>query len=114
MEPVEVRAPEGARLLEIVWDDDTTTFHRHLVLRGFCPCALCQGHEGPVRWVQGTEALPDPAFVLRSLEPTGSYALRLEWADGHGTGIYTFDHLRALGELFDETEEQAMDHVFHR
>ena len=114
MEPIEVRAPKNARLLEIVWDDDSTTFHRHLMLRGFCPCAMCQGHEGPVRWVDATDQLPPVAFDLESLEPTGSYALRLQWGDGHGSGIYTFDHLRALGELFDEPESDAKARIFHR
>ncbi len=114
MEPVEVRAPEHARLMEIVWDDEATTFHRHMILRGFCPCAVCQGHEGPIRWVEGTERLPAEAFELTGIEPTGSYALRLVWADGHGTGIYTFDHLRALGDLFDQPEGDAVTHVFHR
>jgi DUF971 family protein len=112
--PVEVRAPEGARLLEIEWDDGETTFHRHQVLRAFCPCALCQGHSGPVRWVEGTSSLPDEAFALQSIEPTGGYALRLQWGDGHGSGIYTFEHLQALAELFDQTEEELAGRVFHR
>jgi DUF971 family protein len=28
--------------------------------------------------------------------PVGNYALQFEWSDGHGSGIYTFDHLRDL------------------
>ena len=91
----------GARLFEIVWDDGVTTFYRHVVLRGFCPCALCQGHDGPVRWVDATDTLPDAGLELRDIIPTGSYALRLDWADGHNTGIYTFEYLRQLAALHD-------------
>jgi len=52
-EPVELRAPRGARRLEIDWADGETSAYRHAILRGFCPCAHCQGHHGPVRWVAG-------------------------------------------------------------
>jgi DUF971 family protein len=43
--------------------------------------------------------LPDedvPATRLNSLEAVGSYALTIEWEDGHHYGIYTWDYLRAL------------------
>jgi DUF971 family protein len=26
----------------------------------------------------------------------GTYGIRIRWSDGHGTGIYTFEILRAL------------------
>ena len=30
-----------------------------------------------------------------NIEPVGNYALRIVWSDGHDTGIYSYDHLRA-------------------
>jgi DUF971 family protein len=30
------------------------------------------------------------------VEEVGSYAIRIDWSDGHGTGIYSFDHLRRI------------------
>jgi DUF971 family protein len=33
---------------------------------------------------------------MRNLEAVGSYALTIEWADGHHAGIYTWKYLRAL------------------
>ncbi|MEC7522425.1 MAG: DUF971 domain-containing protein [Myxococcota bacterium] len=95
-EPVELRAPEGARRMEIDWSDGSTTAYHHAILRGFCPCAYCQGHQGPVRWVEGAEK---ENLELAGVEPVGNYALRLSWADGHATGIYTFRFLRALGPV---------------
>jgi len=88
--PVEVRAPRGARVMEITWSDGHVGVLPHDVLRGFCPCAHCQGHQGPIRFVEGGD------LELAVLEEVGSYALRLEWGDGHGTGIYSFSYLRAL------------------
>lgn len=88
--PVELRAPRGARQLEIDWADGHTGLYPHPVLRGFCPCATCQGHEGPVRYREGG------SLELADLEEVGNYAVRLTWADQHATGIYTFRFLREL------------------
>lgn len=96
--PVELRAPRGARRLEIVWDDGRTTSYEHVVLRALCPCAHCQGHQGPVQWVHGTEELGESAVELDDVFEVGQYALGLTWADGHATGIYTFRYLRDLAK----------------
>lgn len=111
MTPVEVRAPLGARLLEIVWDDGNTTFFRHEVLRGFCPCAVCQGHEGAINWVQPQG---DAALELAQLHETGQYGLRLEWGDGHATGIYSFRFLQDLADLHDVAQDEVRSRSFRR
>lgn len=113
-EPVEVRAPEGARLMEIDWSDGATSLLPHRVLRAFCPCAVCQGHAGPVRWVEGTDALPPEAFELKELGLSGQYALRMGWGDGHATGIYRFAYLRDLGGLRELDEDALKGTTFGR
>ena len=62
-------------------------------LRLACPCAAC------VEEMTG-RALLDPAAVPQDVRPVslslvGTYGLRILWSDGHGTGIYTFERLRA-------------------
>jgi DUF971 family protein len=37
-----------------------------------------------------------PETRLKSLEAVGSYALTIEWEDGHHYGIYNWRYLRAL------------------
>ena len=103
-EPVELRAPKGTTMLEITWSDGATSRYRHALLRGFCPCAHCQGHQGPIGWA--AEATDRDLAVL-DIEEVGNYALRLVFADGHSTGIYTFRFLRELGEL----NERPLDEV---
>lgn len=110
-EPVEVRAPEGARRMEIEWDDGVTTAYHHEILRGFCPCAHCQGHHGPVRWVEDAE---NRDLSLASIEPVGNYALSLAWGDGHSTGIYTFRFLRQLGAIGEAPVAEVKDRSFLR
>jgi ATP-binding protein involved in chromosome partitioning len=34
----------------------------------------------------------------RAITSTGNYAITIDWNDGHSTGIYSFEHLRALGD----------------
>lgn len=88
--PLEVRAPRGANVMEVEFEDGHRGVYPHDILRGFCPCAVCQGHQGPIRYV------PGGSTELTDLAEVGDYALRLTWADGHSTGIYTFPFLREL------------------
>jgi len=90
--PVELRAPRGSSFVEIDWADGKQTHYENDVLRGFCPSALWQGHQGPLRYIAGG----DP--TLLEVEEVGSYGLKLTWPDNN-TGIYTFRFLRQLGEV---------------
>ncbi len=84
--------------LAIKWEDGTESFILFETLRRACPCAGCQGerdvmghlHKGPEL------ALAAPSFDLRKLVPIGTYAVQPVWADGHASGIYSFDYLLAL------------------
>jgi DUF971 family protein len=84
--------------LAIKWDDGTESYLRLEVLRRACPCAGCQGerdvlghlHKGPTR------PLDSRSFRLRQVTPVGGYAIQPVWADGHNTGLYTFDYLFQL------------------
>jgi len=89
---VAVRSPRGATTTEIDWADGHRSVYPHAILRGYCPCAGCQGHSGTIRYIEHTEAQLD----LEDLEVVGNYALRLQWFDGHGTGLYSYRYLRAL------------------
>ena len=91
-EPVEFRAPRGAQHVEIEWADGVVTRYENDVLRGFCPSALWQGHQGPLRYIPGGET------ELLHIEEVGSYGVRIDWPDNK-TGIYTYRFLRQLGEV---------------
>jgi DUF971 family protein len=88
--PVEVRAPRGARVMHVQFADGHEAVYPHELLRGYCPCAQCQGHSGPVRFVAGGDQ------SLSEIDEVGNYALRLTWGDGHASGIYSFSYLRRL------------------
>jgi DUF971 family protein len=92
LKPISVKAPHGARELEILWADQQRSLFPHELLRGYCPCAGCQGHSGSLTFQEGGN------LELTRIEQVGNYALGLGWADGHDSGIYTFRYLRALGD----------------
>ena len=37
-----------------------------------------------------------PTLKMLNVEPVGGYAIRVDWSDGHGSGIYSFDYLRSI------------------
>lgn len=85
---------EEDRLLQILWDDDQCARYPFEFLRGWCPCAACQGHGAERHFV----AVQNPC--LASINMVGNYALNPRWTDGHETGIYSFEYLRELSERF--------------
>ncbi len=90
--PVAIRSPRGARTTEIDWADGHRAVYPHAILRGYCPCAGCQGHSGDIRFLETT----DDKQELEDIETVGGYALSLKWFDGHASGIYRYDFLRSL------------------
>jgi DUF971 family protein len=88
--PIEIHHMREKGLVRVTWDDGHVGEYTREYLRGYCPCALCQGHGGSIKFVEGVES------GLQEISPVGNYAIQFAWKDGHSTGIYTFDYLRAL------------------
>ena len=91
--PTAIKAPHGALIFELTWADGVKSSYPHEILRGYCPCAGCQGHSGAIRFQDGGN------LELREIERVGNYALSFTWGDSHSSGIYSFRYLRTLGEL---------------
>ncbi len=67
------------------------------MLRRACPCAACQGEPDALgRVLRPIQQIGARGFELQRYEVVGGYAVQLFWADGHSTGIYSFDYLRRL------------------
>ena len=83
--------------ISVQWSDGHQSEYSYQLLRQKCPCAKCESgksDKNPLR------ALPtDPLsknLTLVDIQLVGRYAIRLVWADGHKTGIYTFEFLSSL------------------
>ncbi len=87
---------QDEKVTVIKWDDDKTLRYPNRYLRGMCPCASCVNEMTGERMVN-IESI-DSNVHITGVDPVGRYALHFQWSDGHGTGIYSFETLRKLGE----------------
>lgn len=86
--------------LAVKWDDGSESCIAFEKLRRACPCAGCKGemdvlgnlHKGP------DQPLSAKAFRLVRVVPVGGYATQAIWADGHDTGLFSYEYLRRVAE----------------
>jgi len=87
---------EGEHDVAILWKDGLRSVYPGRFLRLACPCAGCV-EEMTGRALLDPESVPEDVHPIR-IDPVGRYAVQITFSDGHGTGIYTFDRLRELGQ----------------
>ena len=98
--PTEIRYDQRAGLLSMTFSDGYQIDYPTVFLRGYCPCARCQGHAaGPPSWIQPEDARQ---ITVEDVVQVGSYAVCISWADGHDTGIYSFENLRQMAQRVHE------------
>lgn len=94
--PTEIRFNRDERRLKMTFSDDVDYAYRTEYLRGYCPCAHCQGHGSmPHAW---NPLRHEREIIVDDITQVGAYALCIAWADGHNTGIYSFELLRRIIE----------------
>ncbi len=99
--PAGITANRNTKTLTIRWEDGHQSDYHFSLLRFACPCVECKGGH------DNMSDLPDPAVftmaaeesqrtAIENIVPIGSYAVSIEWGDGHSAGIYNWDFLRLL------------------
>ena len=84
-------------ILAVAWDDGHESYYDFEVLRRACPCAACKGETNVLSHAAPLARNFTPAsFELRGWQYVGGYAIQPQWADGHASGIYSFQYLRGL------------------
>jgi DUF971 family protein len=86
--------------LAIKWENQSESYVRLETLRRACPCAGCRGeidvlgqlHKGP------EIPLAPKSFQVTRIAPVGGYAIQPFWADGHSSGLFTFEYLQKVAE----------------
>lgn len=101
LRPLNIRK-EGADRLCIDWSDGHSSVYTWKQLRARCPCAGCREEKqkppDPFHILTPAELAPKPPLAPTAMTPIGHYAYKIVWNDGHDTGIYTLENLRALCE----------------
>jgi DUF971 family protein len=107
--PTNVDLKKDERLL-LTWPDGTTSAYSISLLRTMCPCAMCRtireggGDPAPKQETGGKKTLSlnllpgnfSSPLSATNAELVGNYALKLDWSDGHGSGIYSWRYLRDI------------------
>lgn len=83
--------------LAIVWSDGLETYLPQEELRAASPSAETTGERDLLgRKIGGEWGRDYRGVELQRWEVVGGYALRLFFSDGHASGLYSYDYLRAL------------------
>lgn len=96
-------ARDGSKGILIFWEDGSEHAIPSDRLRRLCPCAGCReargdsSHSKPLTPGKHSLRIVDSSLAeqtrLEEIWGIGNYALGLRWADGHDTGIYTYQYL---------------------
>src|SRR6266852_241241 len=84
------------RTLSVLWEDGQRNDFDVRDLRLACRCAVCVEEMSGRPLLDPKSVRPD--VTPRTITSVGNYAITISWNDGHSTGIYSFEHLRAFGE----------------
>ncbi len=87
--------------LTVQWDDGKTSFYPIAHLRRMSPSADArllreQMAKNPLTVLPSSIANHTGPITAVSAEMVGNYALRIVFSDGHDTGIYSWEYLRAI------------------
>lgn len=95
--PTEIKLHQRSRVLEIHFDDGLECNLTCEYLRVHSPSAEVQGH-GP-----GQEKLQvgKEDVGIDQIVPTGNYAIKIVFDDGHDSGIFTWSYLHELGTQYE-------------
>lgn len=95
------------------WEDLESTIKLE-DLRKACPCAECTGEKiGDVVYSRPKPVKFEPGvYDLVDLKPIGNYAVAAKWANGHDTGIYTWEKLKKIFKD-NKLSQKQIDEVTH-
>jgi len=94
--PLSIRRDHAAGVLRIAWHDGLEAAAKYPQVRVACSCARCVDEVTGKRLIDITDI--DPLVIAEELQAVGAYAIRIQWSDGHNTGLYTWPQLRAISE----------------
>ncbi len=94
----ELRLNPQKSVLSVTFADGTAGSLPAEFLRVVSPSAEVQGHSPSER-----KLVPGKRTVtIRAIEPVGNYAVRLDFSDGHNTGLYSWHYLYEILRRHDE------------
>ena len=101
------QVPENVQVvgdvLAIKWSDGSEDFYPMDRLRAASPSAETIGERDLTGQVHGGSGRTEyPGVTVTGWQVIGGYALLFSFSDGHRTGIYSYDYLKALGRTIGQ------------
>ena len=97
--PIQLELDEAGDLI-IQWSDQKVQKFSIRFLRDHCPCATCLEKKISDKKSESLFPIISPEqtqpLQIKSMEPAGNYAYRIEFSDSHSAGVYTLEYLRSL------------------
>ena len=106
-QPTGIILHQQSRAMEITFADGACYKLPFEFLRVHSPSAEVRGH-GPGQEVLQTGKRD---VMLTGVEPSGSYAIKLVFDDGHDSGLYTWEYLHNLGKHQDELWQDYLQQI---
>lgn len=96
-------APDDIQMIgneiAVRWSDGSEDFYTMEYLRAQSPSAENVGERDLTGKLHGgTDQTSFPGVLVTGWQPVGGYAIQFEFSDGHRTGLYGFDYLKALAK----------------
>jgi DUF971 family protein len=91
--PIDIAYSIKKNALLVTWEDGQIDTFEVPYLRGWCPCASCQGHGSVAAYHEAPEGIR-----IEGMGEVGAYALGIRFSDGHDSGIYTWTWLAKISE----------------
>ena len=105
--PTNIVLHQRSKILEVSFDNGKVFKLPFEYLRVFSPSAEVRGHG------KGQEVLQvnKQQVGIDEIESVGNYAVKLNYDDGHNTGLYTWDYLYELGDNQTENWRAYLDRL---
>jgi len=105
--PTALKIIDG-RFLRIEWSDGQVLQTSIGGLRKACPCATCKEKHKPMTDLISPKkavklslptltAAETKPLTISHMRPVGNYAYKIDFSDGHSSGLFTMELLRAAG-----------------
>jgi len=93
MIPTDVKLHQVSGVLELCYEDGTQYKLPAEYLRVYSPSAEVQGHSADQAVLQHGKKM----VKIADLVTQGHYAIRIDFSDGHDSGIFSWQYLNELG-----------------
>lgn len=105
--PTDIKLHQKSRILELHFDDGYECQLSCEYLRVNSPSAEVQGH-GPG---QAVLQAGKREVGITNLTPSGNYAIKIHFDDGHDSGLFTWDYLYGLGKNYEENWQAYLEQL---